>query len=126
TPLPGPYAGAGRLSVVVENRSDGPVPSGGPGGSAGARDEALRHALVAAHTMLALDRGHFLSMTDHPEWSAPAVAACANEGTWPVLVGPAGSRYVVLSSPIILADHPEIAPESPGDLYDATEIDEIL
>ncbi|HET7518892.1 MAG TPA: hypothetical protein VFN05_14640, partial [Actinomycetes bacterium] len=29
-------------------------------------------------------------------------------------------------SPIILYDHPTIAPESPGDLFDATEIDEIL
>lgn len=32
----------------------------------------------------------------------------------------------MLSSPIILDDHPAIAPESPGALYDATEIDEIL
>ena len=32
----------------------------------------------------------------------------------------------MLSSPIILYDYPEIAPESPGDLFDGTEIDEIL
>jgi hydrogenase maturation protease len=32
----------------------------------------------------------------------------------------------MLSSPIILYDYPQIAPESPGDLFDATEIDEIL
>ena len=32
----------------------------------------------------------------------------------------------MLSSPIILYDHPELAPESPGELYDGTEIDEIL
>jgi hypothetical protein len=32
----------------------------------------------------------------------------------------------MLSSPIILPDHPEIAPESPGDLFDATEIDQLL
>jgi hypothetical protein len=37
-----------------------------------------------------------------------------------------GGDDVVLSSPIILYDHPAVAPESPGDLYDATEIDEIL
>ena len=73
--------------------------------------------------MYSLDGGHFLSMTDPPEWAKPEVAACANVGTWPVL---AGSPSVVLSSPIILGDNPEIAPESPGDLYDATEIDEIL
>ena len=33
---------------------------------------------------------------------------------------------MVLSSPIILYDHPEVAPQSPGDLYDSLEIDEIL
>ena len=44
-----------------------------------------------------------------------------------MLVGePTGDRDVVLSSPIILYDHPDIAPESAGDLFDATEIDEIL
>jgi hydrogenase maturation protease len=32
----------------------------------------------------------------------------------------------MLSSPIILYDYPEVAAESPGDLFDATEIDEIL
>ncbi len=32
----------------------------------------------------------------------------------------------MLSSPIILEDYPRVAPESPADLFDATEIDEIL
>jgi hydrogenase maturation protease len=32
----------------------------------------------------------------------------------------------MLASPIILYDYPQIAPESPGDLFDGTEIDEIL
>jgi hypothetical protein len=32
----------------------------------------------------------------------------------------------MLASPIILYDYPQVAPESPGDLFDATEIDEIL
>jgi hypothetical protein len=35
-------------------------------------------------------------------------------------------RDTLLSSPIILYDYPQVAPESPGDLFDATEIDEIL
>jgi hypothetical protein len=43
-----------------------------------------------------------------------------------VLIGDEGRRDAMLSSPIILYDHPTIAPESPGDLFDATEIDEIL
>jgi hypothetical protein len=113
TELPGPY-GALRLRIDVVNRTAATPHD---------RDSALRRALVAAHTMAALDRGRFLSMTDPPEWAGPEVARCTNEGTWPVL---AGSEQVLLSSPIILGDHPQIAPESPGDLYDATEIDEIL
>jgi hypothetical protein len=32
----------------------------------------------------------------------------------------------VLASPIILDDHPRIAPESPGDLFDGGEIDQML
>jgi hypothetical protein len=32
----------------------------------------------------------------------------------------------MLASPIILYDYPQIAPESVGDLFDGTEIDEIL
>ena len=61
---------------------------------------------------------------DPPDDAAIALAACQNEGTWPVLIDEADT--VVLSSPIILYDHPAVAPESPGDLFDATEIDEIL
>jgi len=36
------------------------------------------------------------------------------------------SAQVMLSSPIILYDHPEVAEQSPGEFYDGTEIDEIL
>jgi hypothetical protein len=55
-----------------------------------------------------------------------AAANCKNIGTWPVLVGEEGQRDAMLSSPIILYDYPQIAPESPGALFDGTEIDEIL
>jgi hypothetical protein len=65
-------------------------------------------------------------MTDPPEWAAADVADCVNVGTWPVLAGPDDCTDLVLSSPVILYDHPEIAAESAGDLFDATEIDEIL
>jgi hypothetical protein len=107
--LPGPY-GALRLTVEVENRTGATAPD---------RDLALRHALVSAHTMFAIDRGRFLSMTDPPEWAKPEVKACRNEGSWPVL---ADGERVVLAAPIILGDQPEIAPESPGELYDSTEL----
>ena len=91
---------------------------------AASRDEVMRRSLVAVHTLLAIDDGTFVSSLDPPPPAAAAVAGCHNDGTFPVLVG--GGGDVMLSSPIILYDQPEIAPESAGDLYDATEIDEIL
>ncbi len=65
-------------------------------------------------------------MIDPPDSLKEAVAECKNIGTWPVLAGDEGQRDGMLSSPIILYDYPQIAPESPGDLFDGTEIDEIL
>jgi hypothetical protein len=90
------------------------------------RDDVVRRSLTAVHTLLAVRGAAFLSQIDPPEFAAPVVAACENVGTYPVLAGPEGECDVMLSSPIILYDHPEIAPESTGDLFDATEIDEIL
>jgi hypothetical protein len=65
---------------------------------------------------------------DPPPELQEAARMCKNQGTWPVLVGddPTGDRSTMLSSPIILYDYPKIAPESPGELFDGTEIDEIL
>src|SRR4029453_4511177 len=96
-----------------------------PDPSAG-RAVPLRRSLIAAHSLIGIDRGVFLSLLDPPEWAKPAAEACQNLHTWPVLIGDEGRRDAMLSSPILLYDHPTIAPESPGDLFDATEIDEIL
>ena len=90
------------------------------------REEALPWALVAAHMIISVSGGEFISMTDPPIWARAAVAECQNIGGWPVLGDPDGGRQVMLSAPIILYDNPELAPESPGELYDGTEIDEIL
>jgi hydrogenase maturation protease len=82
--------------------------------------------LVSTHTSLGVGDGGFISLLDPPEPLRDLAAGCRNEGTWPVLVGGAGEVDTMLSSPIILYDYPQIAPESPGDLFDSTEIDEIL
>ena len=116
--LEGPY-GLVRLRLQLENATAWNDPGAD-------RSVALRHSLVAAHSLLGIDRGVFLSLLDPPEWAKPAAEACRNLHTWPVLIGEEGRRDAMLSSPIILYDHPTIAPESPGDLFDATEIDEIL
>ncbi|WP_222106381.1 hypothetical protein [Catellatospora sichuanensis] len=90
------------------------------------RPEALRYSLIAAHSVFVLTAGNFVSLLDPPEWAKTAVQECRNIRTWPVLLGPEGSREVMLSAPVILYDHPVVAPESPGDMFDALEIDELL
>jgi hydrogenase maturation protease len=109
-----------KVRVRVENRT--PLEEAGRRG----RDEALLCALVSTHKVLGVCEGAFVSLIDPPqEWRGVA-ASCQNLGTWPVLVGEVGETDTLLSAPIILYDYPQIAPESPGDLFDSTEIDEIL
>jgi hypothetical protein len=87
---------------------------------------ALIGALISTHTILTAQNGHFVSLIDPPETLRNAAASCENVGTWPVLVGKPPERDCMLSSPIILYDYPYVAEESPSDLFDCTEIDEIL
>ncbi len=109
-----------RLTARISNISR----IDGPGGVS--REEALARSLVSAHTILEARDGEFVSLVDPPEKYREPAKACLNVGTWPILVGEEGQRDAMLSSPIILYDYPEIAPESPGDLFDGAEIDEIL
>jgi hypothetical protein len=90
------------------------------------RADALMHSLVSTHTILGAEGGQFVSLLDPPREFSDAVSECSNLGTWPVLVGEDQAQDTMLSSPIILYDYPQIAPESPGSLFDGTEIDEIL
>jgi hypothetical protein len=90
------------------------------------RDAALMRSLVSTHTILEVDHGEFVSLLDPPDAERELAADCQNIGAWPVLVGEPGQHDTILSSPIILYDYPQVAPESPGDLFDSTEIDEIL
>jgi hypothetical protein len=119
--LDGPF-GAIRLTVRTENLTP-------YAGDPDVRKDAMSHSLVACHTLLGLPpegTGRFISLLEPPEWAKPAAEACANIHTFPVMVGDRTREDVMLSSPITLYDWPQIAPESPGDLFDATEIDEIL
>lgn len=113
-------AGLWRLSLRVENHT---VLTHGECAS---RALAQRSAFASTHVILSVDGGAFVSLTDPPPAAAQAAQACVNEGLWPVLVGCEGARDAMLASPIILYDYPQIAPESPGDLFDSAEIDEIL
>ena len=90
------------------------------------RDDALRQTFCSTHTAFRVAGGTFVSLTDPPPPFRAAAEACENVGTWPVLVGDEERRDSLLSSPIVLSDFPQVAPESPGDLFDGTEIDQLL
>ena len=112
--------GAARLRLEVQNASH--LPSG-----AGAtREEALPLSFVSAHLLLGIAHGQFVSLLDPGETYRESAAACSNQGVFPVLAGDEPERSVMLCSPIILYDYPKIAPESEGDFFDGTEMDEML
>ncbi|HZV51444.1 MAG TPA: hypothetical protein VFD49_16965 [Candidatus Dormibacteraeota bacterium] len=90
------------------------------------RDQVLPFTLASAHAVLWVESGAFLSAADPPPELRAAADALPRRGWWPVLVGEPGTGDCLLLSPIILEDHPRVAEESPGDLFDATEIDELL
>ena len=109
-----------KLSVEIENTTPG------TGAVTNRRDEVLFQSFVSTHTILRVHRGSFISLLEPQEEVQVLVGGCHNERTWPVLVGNQGERDIMLSSPIILYDYPQIAPESPGALFDGGEIAEIL
>jgi hypothetical protein len=106
-----------RLSVRVANESPWP---------GGDREDALKRTFASTHAVLCVEGGAFVSLSDPPERLRDEAAACRNEGVWPVPVGEPGERSTLLCSPIILEDYPRVAPESPGDLFDGGEIDQLL
>jgi hypothetical protein len=83
-------------------------------------------ALTSAHLMLAVEGSSFVSLLEPQAAFELETKACAQDGVFPVLAGEAGDRTRVLCSPIILYDYPEIAPESAGNFFDGTEMDEML
>ena len=108
-----------KLSVTIENRSE--IAS-----ATSTREEAALHSFLSTHMLLGVEDGQFVSPLEPPETLAAAAAGCRNEHCWPILVGSPGSRDRMLSSPIILYDYADVSPESSGDFFDGTEIDEML
>jgi hypothetical protein len=90
------------------------------------RDSALCASMLSAHMILTVNNGEFPSLLDPPDALRIAAKNCRNVGNFPVLVGTEGDHDMLLCSPIFLYDYPQVAPESAGDFYDATEMDEML
>ena len=90
------------------------------------KDEATRRSFLGSHVIVEAHGTEFVSLLDPPASAAAAARTCVQDRCWPVLSGLPGDTDLLLGLPIILYDYPEIAAESPGALFDATEIDEIL
>lgn len=117
----GERVGEDLFKVRVDVRNVTPV-----GPQSADREAVLMQSLVSTHMILGVKDGEFVSLLEPPAELQELASSCQNVGAWPVLVGEPGQRDTVLASPIILYDYPQIAPESAGDLFDGTEIDEIL
>jgi len=79
------------------------------------RAAALGSSLLSTHVVVQISEGRFVS---------PLEAGRESVNIWPVLATAADDA--VLGAAIILPDHPRIAPESHGNLFDNTEIEEAL
>ena len=109
-----------RVSVRVAN----------VGATAGRQDRQERRviarSMIGTHLIAEVVGGQFVSLLEPPPAAADAVSRCSQHRCFPVLAGPPGTQDMLLISPIILYDHPEVAEQSNTALYDCTEIDEIL
>jgi hypothetical protein len=105
-----------RIMVGVENCT---VPEdSGPQ----TQETLLKQAFISTHTILRIREGQFISnQNPGPEWE-DAFKECINERTFPVLIGDA--NLIMLSSPVILYDHPRLHGDSKGDIFDNIDTEE--
>lgn len=96
-----------ELTFRIENRT---VVSSGLD-----RAGALHRSLLSTHPILRVNGGRFLSPLDR---------AYDSVNTFPVLATP--DDDAIVGAAFVLPDHPQIAPESKGSLFDSTEIEEAL
>ena len=114
--------GLARLRVRVENTT--PLPD--EEAEAMGRGGALQRSLLSCHAMLGVagKGARFVSPLENEGDVGAAVQACENVNTWPVLASPEDDA--VLGAAYMLPDHPQVAPESQGNMFDNTEIEEAL
>ncbi|MGA9636822.1 MAG: hypothetical protein WBQ41_16420 [Solirubrobacterales bacterium] len=112
-------AGLTRVRLCVHNETEMPGDA-----ATASRGEALRHSLISTHPLLEADGGRFVSPLEREGAEGEASLASEPLNTFPVLVG--DQDEAVLGAAIVLPDHPELAPESLGNLFDNTEIEEAL
>lgn len=114
--------GEGVLRLTVRVTNETPL----TGTEMAQREPVMRSSLVSTHAILGIEGGSFISLADPPGDLVDLARGCQQQGAWPVMVGVEGDTDIVLATPIILEDYPQIAPESDTPLFDSGEIDEIL
>ncbi len=108
-----------RVSVRVSNIGEGVNKADG-------KNSVIARSMIGTHVIAEVIGGQFVSLLEPAAAAADAVSRCSQHRCFPVLAGPPGTQDMLLISPIILYDHPEVAEQSNTALYDCTEIDEIL
>ena len=88
------------------------------------RAVALQHSLLSTHPVVRAHGGRFASPLERHGVLGHAVESCESVNTYPVLATAADD--VLVGATIALPDHPQLAPESRGNLFDGTEIEEAL
>ena len=109
-----------RVSVRVSNIGEG------VDAKADRKDSVIARSMIGTHIIAEVVGGQFISLLEPPPAATDAVSRCSRHRCFPVLAGPPGTQDMLLISPIILYDHPEVAEQSNTALYDGTEIEEIL
>ena len=104
-----PEDGLQRVRVCVQNTT----PLADPDID---RAAALRASLLSTHVIATAPGSRFLSPLERRDFESV--------NTFPVLATPTDDT--VLGATIVLPDHPQIAPQSRGNLFDGTEIEEAL
>ena len=80
------------------------------------RAGALRASLLSTHVIVTAPGSRFLSPLERRDFESV--------NTFPVLATPTDDT--VVGAAIVLPDHPQLAPQSKGNLFDGTEIEEAL
>lgn len=120
-----------RAALLVNSEPDGDlrrvsVRVSNIGAAARDKSDAIARSMIGTHVIAEVVGGEFISLLEPPDYATDAVSRCGRHRCFPVLAGPPGAHDILLISPIILYDHPEVAEQSDTALYDCTEIDEIL
>lgn len=90
------------------------------------REEVLQFSFVSTHTIFEIENGKFVSLLETPNEFVNQAKSLRNINILPVLIGDKFKQNIILASPIILYDFPEIAENSLENFFDGLEIDELM